>query len=85
MSGAIRPLPQYAFMAWCSVTAQGQLYLYLLPFRTRRALSTVFSRNLFPQLLRNSPKGSLSYLQEPATGRHTDPDESNSFSHTLRI
>jgi hypothetical protein len=24
--------PQYAFMAWCSVKAQGQLYLYLLPF-----------------------------------------------------
>jgi hypothetical protein len=31
MSGAIHPLPQYAFMAWCSVKkAQGQLYLYLL-------------------------------------------------------
>jgi len=21
-------IPQYAFMAWCSVEAQGQLYLY---------------------------------------------------------
>jgi hypothetical protein len=31
MSGAIPPLPQYAFMAWCSVQAQG--YLYLLTFR----------------------------------------------------
>jgi hypothetical protein len=33
MSGAILPLPQYAFMAWCPVTkrkALGQLYLYLL-------------------------------------------------------
>jgi hypothetical protein len=29
MSGAIPPLPQYAFMAWCLVKAQGQLYLYL--------------------------------------------------------
>jgi hypothetical protein len=30
MRGAIPPLPQYAFMAWCSVKkAQGQLYLYL--------------------------------------------------------
>jgi hypothetical protein len=29
MSGAIPPLPQYAFMAWYSVKAQGQLYLYL--------------------------------------------------------
>jgi hypothetical protein len=29
MSGAILPLPQYSFMAWCSVKAQGQLYLYI--------------------------------------------------------
>jgi len=29
MSGAIHPFPQYAFMAWCLVKAQGQLYLYL--------------------------------------------------------
>jgi hypothetical protein len=27
MREAIPPLPQYAFMAWCSVKAQGQLYL----------------------------------------------------------
>jgi hypothetical protein len=25
MSGAIHPLPQYAFMTWCLVKAQGQL------------------------------------------------------------
>jgi len=31
MSGAVLPLPQYAFMARCSVKAQGQLYFYLLP------------------------------------------------------
>jgi hypothetical protein len=31
MSGAIPPLPQYAFMTWFSVkkTAQGQLYLHV--------------------------------------------------------
>jgi hypothetical protein len=29
MNGAIPPLHQYAFMAWCLVKAQGQLYLYL--------------------------------------------------------
>jgi hypothetical protein len=28
--GAIHPLPQYAFMAWCSVRAQGQLYIFLV-------------------------------------------------------
>jgi hypothetical protein len=26
MNGAIPLLPQYAFMAWCSVKAQGQLW-----------------------------------------------------------
>jgi hypothetical protein len=31
MSGAILQLPQYASMAWCSVKAQGQIYLYILP------------------------------------------------------
>jgi hypothetical protein len=30
MHGAIPQLPQYAFMAWCSVKAQGPLYL--LPY-----------------------------------------------------
>jgi hypothetical protein len=32
MSIAIPPLPQYAFMVWCSKKAQGQLYLYLSPY-----------------------------------------------------
>jgi hypothetical protein len=27
MRGAVPPLPQYAFVAWCSIKAQGQLYL----------------------------------------------------------
>jgi hypothetical protein len=36
MSGAIPPLPQYTFMAWCSVKAQGQLYLYLYCFQEPR-------------------------------------------------
>jgi hypothetical protein len=29
MNGAIPPLSQCAFMAWCSVKAQAQLYIYL--------------------------------------------------------
>jgi hypothetical protein len=35
MRGAIPPLPQYGFMAWCPVKikAQGQLYLYLYNIR----------------------------------------------------
>jgi len=28
MSGAIPSLPQYAFMAWCSVKSTVQLYLF---------------------------------------------------------
>jgi len=31
MSGAITPLPKHAFMAWCSVKAQGQLLPLPLP------------------------------------------------------
>jgi hypothetical protein len=30
MGGAIPPLPQYALIAWCSVKAQGQLYLFIV-------------------------------------------------------
>jgi hypothetical protein len=29
MREAIPPLPQYAFMAWCPVKAQGYLYIFL--------------------------------------------------------
>jgi hypothetical protein len=35
MCGAVSPLPQYAFMAWCSVKAQGQVYLLPLPVPPR--------------------------------------------------
>jgi hypothetical protein len=35
MSGAIPPLPQYAFMAWSLVKAQGQLYLLPLIHRNQ--------------------------------------------------
>jgi len=31
MPGAIPPLPQYTFMAWCLVKAEGHLYLLPLP------------------------------------------------------
>jgi hypothetical protein len=30
MGGVIPPLPQYAFMAWCLLKAQGQLYVFTL-------------------------------------------------------
>jgi hypothetical protein len=31
MFEAVPPLPQYAFVTWCSVKAQGQIYFYILP------------------------------------------------------
>jgi hypothetical protein len=41
MSGAIPPLPQYAFMASCSVKkkAQGQLYLYQVMYEMKEIIS----------------------------------------------
>jgi hypothetical protein len=42
MGGAIYPLPQYAFMAWCSVKTQRQLYLTFTLIRLfNPALETV--------------------------------------------
>jgi hypothetical protein len=42
MSGAIPPLPQYAYMAGRSVKAQGQLYLYFyLTYHTQTLLLTI--------------------------------------------
>jgi len=42
MSGAIPPLPQYALMSWCSVKAQGQLYLYLCRVRIISAVELCY-------------------------------------------
>jgi hypothetical protein len=43
MRGDVPPLPQYALMVWCSVKAQGQLYLYLLG---RQGTVYLYSTNL---------------------------------------
>jgi hypothetical protein len=51
MSGAIHPFPQYAFMAWCSVKAQGQLYLYLYSNYRRISLLPTTYKILFSILL----------------------------------
>jgi hypothetical protein len=47
MNGAIPPLPQYAFMTWCSAKAQGQLYLYLLPLHEKIKYSGLNSSVFF--------------------------------------
>jgi hypothetical protein len=48
MSGAIPPLPQHAFMAWCLVKAEGQLYLLVLFMRFSHSFrfSLPYSRTL---------------------------------------
>jgi hypothetical protein len=48
MRGAIPPLPQYAFMVWCSVKkkAQGQLYLCTLTLLVHVAISLAININL---------------------------------------
>jgi hypothetical protein len=40
MSGAIHPLPQYAFMAWCLVKSTGTT----LPFTFMKALISLLSK-----------------------------------------
>jgi hypothetical protein len=49
MSGAILPLPQYAFRAWCSVKAQGKLYslLYFIYFRLSPGWMKLHNEELF--------------------------------------
>jgi hypothetical protein len=52
MSGAIPSFPRYAFMAWCSVKAQRQLYLYLTTTTasattTTKGLSHYYHRRYF--------------------------------------
>jgi hypothetical protein len=46
MRGAILPLPQYASMAWCSVKAQGQLYVLPLSPMTPDECTAVNAPNL---------------------------------------
>jgi len=48
MNGAILPLPEYALMVWCSLKAQGQLYLLPLPPNTSSLLHpNILLRTLF--------------------------------------
>jgi hypothetical protein len=44
MSGAIPPFPQYAFMAWCLVKAQGQLYLFKVDIQCSNSPQSIHSQ-----------------------------------------
>jgi len=46
MRGAIPPLPQCAFMAWCSVKAQGQFYQLYYTYFTSSLESKCYLSNL---------------------------------------
>jgi hypothetical protein len=80
MLGATPPLPQYASMAWCSVKAQGQLYLYLFfstgfysPYRTLAFLNGLLHPPLpFADIVCWFQRGLL-YL------------EIRTFSHSLKV
>jgi hypothetical protein len=72
MSGAIPPLLQYVFMAWCSVKAQGQLYLYLYLSMT---LSRGTSGSVLERLRAGRHRGSI-----PGRG-----SEGNFFCHSVQI
>jgi hypothetical protein len=55
MSGAIPPLPQYAFMACCSVKTQGQFYLPFL-------FTTIWGELFFVQKCKSQLKKGENYV-----------------------
>jgi hypothetical protein len=73
MSGAIHPLPQYAFMEWCSVKAQGQLHLHLYK------KNTVVSKRLESQLP-NSAICSLSLFDTETLSMGYEPQMVSCFA-----
>jgi hypothetical protein len=68
MHGAVTPLLIYVFTAWCSLAAQGQLYLYLclLPL-LGYGLDNRGSRVRFPEEAGNS---SLHHRVQAGSGTH---------------
>jgi hypothetical protein len=62
MTGAIPPLPQYAFMTWCLVKAQG-LYLFYLTFTMCGTCSTHGSDEKCIKILVENLKG-RDYLKD---------------------
>jgi hypothetical protein len=61
MCGAILPLPQYTFMAWCLVKAQGQLYFYFSTYSsTGTLLLPLPPHNSHTNIFFNTSKNSIS-------------------------
>jgi hypothetical protein len=47
MSGAIPPLPQYAFMAWCSVKHRdNSTFTFTLPFTVKAKLKNLYTQKV---------------------------------------
>jgi hypothetical protein len=63
MHGATPPFPQYAFMAWCSVKAQGQLYLYVHHSFARVPKLWLLRRNEQEFSIRDHENGGSKFLR----------------------
>jgi hypothetical protein len=69
MSGAIPPIPQYAIMAWGSVKAQGEFYLFTFTFKflitewyeTRRCFIAIIFQICARKRHQEGPRKSVKY------------------------
>jgi hypothetical protein len=81
MSGAVPPLPQYAFMTWCSAKAQGQLYIYLYQFYNEGIKNQIIVSLIM--FLKNCRSNHLITLYQWLSG--LDTSLSDPFSWNLSI
>jgi hypothetical protein len=63
MSGVIFSLPQYAFMAWCSVKAQGQLHGF--PVKKEHVSSSEGFRKLSPGTQTTERRSRIQFYYQP--------------------
>jgi hypothetical protein len=54
MSGAIPPLPQYAFMAWCLVKKHKDNFTFTLPLRDLRTIHFEIFRSGLENILKTT-------------------------------
>jgi hypothetical protein len=74
----VPPLPQYVFKAWCSVKAQGQLYLYSNSKEQGPSWGTNSHSGIqeIPAFIFFGSEGSFPCSQEPTTGSYSESDDS---------
>jgi hypothetical protein len=76
MRGAIPPLTQYAFMAWCSVKPEGKLNVYLLynSYFSPRILIKAIERGWTRSTHKENPFRSIN-LTKGRLGRNGNPEK----------